>query len=116
MVQHFDVALGAQHEAVIVELLVHHVPAEPEIGAVQLQHEACGDDPLVLGPHPLGHRLEIVVLRSVEFVGLEHTPKNLMLIASKTNNYSNNESKIQAIKSQFGIKKHYLETLLETSN
>ncbi len=55
-------------------------------------------------------------VKVVEFVGLEHTPKNLMLIASKTNNYSNNESKIQAIKSQFGIKKHYLETLLETSN
>ena len=55
-------------------------------------------------------------VKVVEFVGLEHTPKNLMLIASKTNNYSNNEVKIQAIKSQFGIKKHYLETLLETSN
>ena len=55
-------------------------------------------------------------VKVVEFVGLEHTPKNLMLIASKTNNHANNEAKIQAIKSQFGIKKHYLETLLETSN
>lgn len=55
-------------------------------------------------------------VKVVEFVGLEHTPKNLMLIASKTNNHANNEAKIQAIKSQFGIRKHYLETLLETSN
>lgn len=51
-----------------------------------------------------------------EFISTEHTPKNVMIIGRKIN--SNNPDKksiletIQAIKKIYGIKKHYLEELL----
>jgi len=52
----------------------------------------------------------------VEFISSEHTPKNVMIVARKTMNKNIDKQKIlnniAAIKSLFGIKKHYLETLL----
>jgi hypothetical protein len=48
-----------------------------------------------------------------EFVSNEHTGKNLMIIGSKTpQNRLEAFEEITAIKQQFGIDYHYLETLL----
>lgn len=52
-----------------------------------------------------------------EFISTEHTPKNLMIVGKKVENSDVNKnsilSNIAAIKDVYGIKKHYLETLLE---
>lgn len=51
-----------------------------------------------------------------EFIQLEHTPKNVMIVGKKTQD--NNPDKqqilnnIAAIKKMYGIEKHYLETLM----
>ncbi len=52
----------------------------------------------------------------VEFISSEHTPKNVMIvgqkIATQNPNKQNILDSITAIKQVYGIKKHYLETLL----
>ncbi len=51
-----------------------------------------------------------------EFISNEHTAKNVMITASKNSQTKNNNEileKIDSIKSFYGIKYHYLETLLE---
>jgi len=52
-----------------------------------------------------------------EFISLEHTPKNVMIVGKKTTTKVPNKieifNKISAIKQLYGIEKHYLETLLE---
>jgi len=51
-----------------------------------------------------------------EFIPLEHTPKNVMIVGRKNTNSSANKAQIlqdiDAIKRLYGIEKHYLETLL----
>jgi len=51
-----------------------------------------------------------------DFIATEHTPKNVMLVAQKRTQPSNNKkeisSKIKDLKEHFGIEKHYLEALL----
>ena len=53
----------------------------------------------------------------MEFISLEHTPKNVMIIGRKMHKPNNDKQQILnniiAIKAFFGIEKHYLETLLE---
>ncbi len=51
-------------------------------------------------------------VKALEFVSLEHTPKNMMLIGVKGKTNPEALNKIAEIKAQFGIKTHYLETLL----
>lgn len=51
-------------------------------------------------------------VKALEFVSLEHTPKNMMLIGVKGKTNPEALHKIAEIKAQFGIKTHYLETLL----
>jgi hypothetical protein len=51
----------------------------------------------------------------MEFIEAEHTPKNLLLTGIKVSKQSDSEDidrKIAGLKAQFGIEKHYLETLL----
>jgi len=52
-----------------------------------------------------------------EFISLEHTPKNVMIVGKKTHTTNPDKQQIlnniAAIKQMFGIEKHYLETLLE---
>ena len=52
-----------------------------------------------------------------EFISSEHTPKNVMIVGQKITDVNPNKQQIlndiQAIKLTYGIKKHYLETLLE---
>ena len=51
-----------------------------------------------------------------EFISLEHTPKNVMIVGKKTRSKPNKEQildNIAAIRKIYGIEKHYLETLLE---
>lgn len=52
----------------------------------------------------------------MEFVSLEHTPKNVMIVGRKTGNTKTPGqevlSNIAAIRQTYGIEKHYLETLL----
>ncbi|MFK5985507.1 MAG: SAM-dependent methyltransferase [Pseudomonadota bacterium] len=57
-----------------------------------------------------------------EFISTEHTPKNLMIVGKKSATTSTTNSKVDkaailnkiaAIKSVYGIKKHYLEELLD---
>ena len=51
-------------------------------------------------------------VKVVEFIGVEHTPKNVMIIAEKDKVKTGALQQIAAIKAQFGIPQHYLETLL----
>ncbi len=51
-----------------------------------------------------------------EFISTEHTPKNIMIVAEKTNKKNNAEKilkNIIDIKKMFGIEFHYLEKLLD---
>ncbi|MCD6557141.1 MAG: SAM-dependent methyltransferase [Bacteroidales bacterium] len=50
-----------------------------------------------------------------EFISTEHTPKNIMIVAEKTNKKFNKDEinkNINEIKQMFGIENHYLEKLL----
>ena len=48
-----------------------------------------------------------------EFISSEHTSKNLMITASKSNQPNAKAfEQVEKIKQQFGIQTHYLETLL----
>ena len=51
-----------------------------------------------------------------EFISLEHTPKNVMIVGKKTGKENPDKQQIllniAAIKKLYGIEKHYLETLL----
>jgi SAM-dependent methyltransferase len=53
----------------------------------------------------------------LEFVGLEHTPKNVLIIAQKTKNKPQYNREILAeiakVKAFWGIEQHYLESLLK---
>jgi hypothetical protein len=51
-------------------------------------------------------------VKALEFVSLEHTPKNMMLIGIKKHANPDALEKVAEIKAQFGIKTHYLEILL----
>jgi hypothetical protein len=52
-----------------------------------------------------------------EFISLEHTPKNVMIVGRKTTAKKTNKKQIltniASIKKLYGIEKHYLETLLD---
>ena len=52
-----------------------------------------------------------------EFISLEHTPKNVMIVGKKTEKANPDKqliiNNIAAIKQLYGIEKHYLETLFE---
>lgn len=48
-----------------------------------------------------------------EFIDTEHTPKNIMITGKYTGHKnSDTKNKIKALKSEFGIKSHYLEKLI----
>jgi SAM-dependent methyltransferase len=48
-----------------------------------------------------------------EFVNVEDTPKNIMIVATKAEQKNTNaQAQVIALKEMFGIKEHYLETLL----
>ena len=50
-----------------------------------------------------------------EFIGTEHTPKNVMIVGVKSNHASNTNEhleKVKALKGLFNIQQHYLEKLL----
>lgn len=47
-----------------------------------------------------------------EFISTEHTSKNLMIVGIKSKANKNALAEVAKIKKQFGIKTHYLETLL----
>lgn len=52
-----------------------------------------------------------------EFINSEHTGKNLMITAIKTNRMVDSDkliSQIESLKDQYGIKEHYLETLIKS--
>lgn len=52
-----------------------------------------------------------------EFVSNEHTRKNVMLVGKKSKKKKDSKqihSKIENLKNEFGVKEHYLETLLHT--
>ena len=51
-----------------------------------------------------------------DFIEEEHTPKNVMIVGTKSNAseiiFKENMEKVNALKEIFGIKEHYLETLI----
>lgn len=52
----------------------------------------------------------------MEFIEMEHTPKNVLLVGRKTTKEPDKARILQQInelKAQYGIKKHYLETILD---
>ena len=52
----------------------------------------------------------------MEFIEMEHTPKNVLLVGRKSEKPVDKQAileEINALKQRFGIKKHYLETLLK---
>lgn len=53
--------------------------------------------------------------RVFEFVSTEHTAKNIMItaVAARNTNAEKAKAQIEALKTGFGIKTHYLETLLD---
>jgi SAM-dependent methyltransferase len=51
-------------------------------------------------------------VKTVEFIGVEHTPKNVMLIAEKSRPNATAASSIHELKVQFGIIEHYLDAYL----
>ena len=53
-------------------------------------------------------------VKVLEFVSVEHTPKNMMIIGVKHKANPNALPKIAEIKATFGIEEHYLEKLLHT--
>lgn len=55
-------------------------------------------------------------VKVLEFVSIEHTPKNMMLIGVKSRANPDALKKMAEIKSAFGIREHYLEKLLESEN
>ena len=51
----------------------------------------------------------------MEFIEMEHTPKNVLLVGKKTEKPVDRQAileKIDSLKKQYGIKNHYLETVL----
>lgn len=50
-----------------------------------------------------------------EFIGTEHTPKNVMIVGVKSNHVAKEENieKVKALKDMFNIQEHYLEKLLK---
>ena len=51
----------------------------------------------------------------MEFIEMEHTPKNVLLVGRKTNKTVNKTEimqQINGLKTQYGIKQHYLESVL----
>ena len=51
----------------------------------------------------------------MEFIEMEHTPKNVLLVGRKTKAHVDREailSQIETLKQQYGIKQHYLESIL----
>ncbi len=51
-------------------------------------------------------------VKTLEFIGIEHTPKNVMLIAERSRPNAAAASSIQGLKHQFGISEHYLDAFL----
>lgn len=52
----------------------------------------------------------------MEFIETEHTPKNILLVGRKHENIIDKQhimKQIQDLKNEYGIEKHYLETILE---
>ncbi len=52
----------------------------------------------------------------MEFIEMEHTPKNVLLVGRKTNKVTNRGQilrQIADLKVRYGIKQHYLETVLK---
>lgn len=52
----------------------------------------------------------------MEFIEMEHTPKNVLLVGRKTDVVSDKKlimSQIQDIKKHYGIQYHYLERIFE---
>ena len=50
-----------------------------------------------------------------EFIGTEHTPKNVMIVGVKSNHASDKKEpleKVKSLKELFNIQQHYLEKLL----
>ena len=51
----------------------------------------------------------------MEFIEMEHTPKNVLLVGRKTKTDADKKTiveQIEVLKKQYGIRKHYLETIL----
>lgn len=52
----------------------------------------------------------------MEFIEMEHTPKNVLLVGRKIEKPVNQSvilDEIKNLKQRFGIKQHYLETVLD---
>ncbi|MBQ8957812.1 MAG: hypothetical protein IJ057_04850 [Bacteroidales bacterium] len=52
----------------------------------------------------------------MEFIEMEHTPKNVLLVGRKTSKEPKKTEiaqQIAELKAQYGIEKHYLETMLD---
>ena len=55
----------------------------------------------------------------MEFIEMEHTPKNVLLVGKKTSREPKNADilrQISDLKAQYGVKRHYLETVLDMYN
>ena len=51
----------------------------------------------------------------MEFIEMEHTPKNVLLVGRKAKARVDREAilnQIETLKRQYGIKQHYLESIL----
>ena len=71
MIEHRDMLADKQQIIGIAAILVHHMAAQTEVGAIELQDQARADNCLIFGPHRLSQSLKIVVLRGVVLIGLK---------------------------------------------
>lgn len=51
-------------------------------------------------------------VKTLEFIGVEHTPKNVMILAEKANPDTSADEAIARLKVQFGLSAHYLDAWL----
>lgn len=52
----------------------------------------------------------------MEFIEMEHTPKNVLLVGKKTGRQANRDEvlkEIKNLKERYGIRQHYLESVLK---
>ena len=70
-VQCFNMLLNALEVGCFIQVAIHHVAAEPQIGRVELQQQARVDDGFVLMRHRLRQCLKVGVVVHVVLIGLK---------------------------------------------
>jgi hypothetical protein len=74
---------------------------------LERQAEMLTDGLRALYLEALGYRTKVF-----EFINTEHTPKNLMITATRAEPQPAARAQVEALKAEFGVGRHYLEEQL----